>query len=99
MPRGRKPIYSSEEERKQAQREHALRYYYRKKALKAQLTSVEEPAHEHNTQTVRAQAPSDLTSVSVKVDIKSKRLGEISEDITYKVNSNGTYIKKRAKTL
>ena len=82
MPRGRKPIYSTDEERKQAQREHALRYYYRKKALKAQLDGSTPEPHEQ---------------VSIKVDIKSKRLGDISEDITYTVNDNGTFSKKRVK--
>ena len=31
---GRKKLYRTEEEKKQAQREHGLRYYYRRKALK-----------------------------------------------------------------
>ena len=31
---GRRKLYQTEEEKKQAQREHGLRYYYRRKALK-----------------------------------------------------------------
>ena len=79
---GRKKIYQTEEEKKQAQREHGLRYYYRRKALKQAL---EQPHQE-----------GDNESIKVKVAEFSKRLGQIDEEITFKTKADGKLLKKRS---
>ena len=79
---GRKKIYQTEEEKKQAQREHGLRYYYRRKALKQAL---EQPHQE-----------GDAQSIKVKVAEFSKRLGQIDEEITFKTKADGKLLKKRS---
>jgi phage gp46-like protein len=75
---GRKAIYANEEERKQAQREHALRYYYRRKALNEQLKN-------------------GGSAESVAVTARSKRLGEINEEIRYKTKPSGGLMKVQTK--
>lgn len=79
---GRKKIYQTEEEKKQAQREHGLRYYYRRKALKQALEQ-------------QQQTGSD-EPIKVKVTEFSKRLGQIDEEITFKTKADGKLLKKRA---
>ncbi len=77
---GRKRIYQTEEEKKQAQREHGLRYYYRRKALKQAL----EEQQDNNDQPIK-----------VKVTEFSKRLGQIDEEIVFKPKADGRLLKKR----
>ena len=79
---GRKKIYQTEEEKKQAQREHGLRYYYRRKALKQAL---EEQQQDNNDQPIK-----------VKVTEFSKRLGQIDEEIVFKPKADGKLLKKRS---
>ena len=78
---GRKKIYQTEEEKKQAQREHGLRYYYRRKALKQAL---EQQQQNESNQPIK-----------VKVTEFSKRLGQIEEEITFNTKPNGKLLKKR----
>jgi hypothetical protein len=79
---GRRKLYETEEEKKQAQRANALKYYYRKKALNAALAE-----HPH----------SDEEIVRVTVNDTSKRMGTISEEIEYKVRPDGRLLKKHSK--
>ena len=81
---GRKAIYATEEERKEAQRQHALKYYYRRKALK-QMQQQETHSDDPNER------------IHVKVSAHSKRLGDIDEDVQYKTTANGTLMKVRTK--
>ena len=76
---GRHKKYSSEEERKQVQREHALRYYYRRKALK-------------NSESQQANSDGVIT---ICVNDFSKRLGKIEENIQFKTKSDNKLLKKR----
>ena len=76
---GRHKVYASDEERKQVQREHALRYYYRRKALKNSEFQ---------------QANSDGI-VSVSVNDFSKKLGKIEENIQFRTKSDNKLLKKR----
>lgn len=76
---GRKKVYTTEDEKKQAQREHALKYYYRRKALKNAETS------EQNPEGV----------VKINVNEFSKKLGKIEENIEFKTKSDGTLLKTR----
>ena len=80
---GRKRIYT-EDERKQNQREHALRCYFRKKALKQAL---------EQGKTVDADG-----LLTVTTTYYSDKLGQITEDITYKLNENGKFIKQQGRT-
>ena len=76
---GRHKVYSSDEERKQVQREHALRYYYRRKALKQALEQ------DNNSEGV----------ITVSVNDFSKRLGKIEENVQFKTKSDNKLLKKR----
>ena len=76
---GRHKLYSSDEERKQVQREHALRYYYRRKALKQALE----------------QGNNSEGVITVSVNDFSKKLGKIEESIQFKKKSDDKLLKKR----
>ena len=78
---GRKALYTPEE-KKQKQREHSLKHYYRKKALQEQLSA--------NNDAIDANA----TEITVQVANYSKKLGNIEEAITYKT-TNGKLRKKQ----
>ena len=78
---GRRKIYQTEEEKKQAQREHGLRYYYRRKALKQAL---EQQQQNESNQPIK-----------VKVTEFSKRLGQIEEEIEFTNKGDGKMLKKR----
>ena len=82
MPRGRRPIYNSDEERKEAQRKHALKYYYRRKALREQL--------EHQSNDNRVES----NNIEVHINANSKRLGPINEVIEFRRTEDG-FIKHR----
>ena len=79
---GRHKMYATEEERKQAQREHALKYYYRKKARDAALAQQNDP----NQQTLK-----------VTVHNLSKKIGPIDEEVEYKIRADGKLLKKQTK--
>ena len=84
--RGRPTLYSSDEERKAKHREQALRHYYRKKAL-------QESSNSHSDGSLESLAhPPD--EVHVTINTKSKTLGNIAEDITFK-RVNGRLRKQR----
>ena len=76
---GRHKVYASDEERKQVQREHALKYYYRRKALKQALEQ------DNNSEGV----------VKINVNEYSKKLGKIEESIEFKKKNADSYLKKR----
>jgi hypothetical protein len=76
---GRKRLYNTEEEKKQAQRAHGLRYYYRRKALKNALKEGE----------------NNEGTVTVTVNEYSKKLGKIEESIEFKKKNNESYLKTR----
>ena len=76
---GRHKVYASDEERKQVQREHALKYYYRRKALKQALE----------------QGNNSDGIITVSVNDFSKRLGKIEEKVQFKARSNNKLLKKR----
>lgn len=78
--RGRKPKYSSPEERVEAQRVNALKYYYRKKAKVEALKE-----NEINRK--------EATIIEVKVSTLSPKLGKIDEVVRYKVLMNGELLK------
>ena len=65
---GRKRLYQTEEDKKQAQREHGLKYYYRRKALKQALE----------------QGNNSEGVITVSVNDFSKKLGKIEENIQFK---------------
>ena len=75
--RGRPSIYSSDEERKAKHREQALRHYYRKKALQEQQNSHSDDGSLESL----AHPPEEIR---VTINAKSKTLGDIAEDITFK---------------
>ena len=75
--RGRPSIYSSDEERKAKHREQALRHYYRKKALQEQQNSHSDDGSLESL----AHPPEEIR---VTINAKSKTLGDIDEDITFK---------------
>ena len=76
---GRHKVYASDEERKQVQREHALKYYYRRKALKQALE----------------QGNNSEGVITVSVNDFSKKLGKIEENIQFKTKSDNKLLKKR----
>lgn len=80
--RGRKPKYSTEEERIKAQRENSLKYYYRRKAKMAALKD-EETVDKLKT----------ASFIEIKVSTMSPTIGKIDETIKYKVMSNGELLK------
>ena len=71
----------TDDERKQKQREHALKCYYRKKALKQALEQ-------------GLQKEGDDGTITVTITYNSGKLGQITEEITYNVHENGKFIKK-----
>ena len=81
---GRRAIYATEEERKEAQRKHALKYYYRRKALK-QLQQQESHSDDPEQR------------INIKVTAHSKTLGDIDEDVQYKTTATGSLMKVRTK--
>ena len=83
---GRRQIYHSDEERKEAQRQHALKYYYRRKALKEQ------------TEKYESKSDDVQDRINVTVCANSKKLGSINEDIQYKTTPSGHLMKIRNKT-
>ncbi len=78
---GRHKIYQTEEEKRQAQREHGLRYYYRRKALK---------------QALEQQQSGDDQPIKVKISEFSKRLGQINEEVEFRTKADGKLLKKRS---
>jgi hypothetical protein len=76
---GRKRLYQTEDEKKQAQREHGLKYYYRRKALKQALE----------------QGNNSEGVVKITVSEYSKKLGKIEESIEFKKKNDESYLKKR----
>ena len=85
--RGRPSIYSSDEERKAKHREQALRHYYRKKAL-------QESSKSHSDDGSLESLAHPPEEVHVTINTKSKTLGNIAEDITFK-RVNGRLRKQR----
>ena len=74
----------NDDERKQKQREHALKCYYRKKALKQALE-----------QGLQKEGDATIT-ITVKMNC-SKKIGPLDEVITYNVHENGKLIKQQDK--
>ena len=85
--RGRPTLYSSDEERKAKHREQALRHYYRKKAL-------QESSNSHSDDGSLESLAHPPEEVHVTINTKSKTLGNIAEDITFK-RVNGRLRKQR----
>ena len=73
--RGRKPKYHTEEEKKQVQREQALRWYYRNKAKKEAMKNinVSELAKETDHVNIKFETPED------------SKLGKESKVTIYKI--------------